>query len=159
MRRLIGAGLVFTLALASAGPASAATPVPVRGSAGWVTTGIGVSSGDRLSVLTTGFVTTAKIPEFIAPGWFISGSGPEGQTSGALCGDVEPFVPPELGECLADDAYFGTLVARVGGVTFAVGATREIVIPDGATGILELAANDFANTFGDNHGQFTVVFG
>lgn len=154
MRRFTRILLGCSLALAIAGPVSAATPVVVDATAGWVSTGIDVAGGDQLSVSTKGFATTAKVPDWFIPGSFISGSGPAGQTNGALCGDYEPLA--DL--CFVADAYFGELVGRVGDTTFLVGDAPQITIPAGASGELELAVNDYSIYLGDNHGAFTVIF-
>jgi hypothetical protein len=161
MRRSIAVPFAGLLVLALAAPAAAAVrSVQVDATAGWVSTGIEVSGGDELSVQTVGFAVTAPIPDFLIPGVAISGSGPAGQSfQGFTCGDIEPNVDPEIvGECPVDDAYFGELVGRVGETTFAIGETDTIVIPDGATGTLELAVNDFTLTYFDNHGSFNVIF-
>jgi len=153
MRRFVMVLLGGALALGLAAPTVAVTPVQVPGDAGWVGTGIEVDGGDTLDVMTLGFAQTAKIPEFFVPGEFISGSGPAGQTDGALCGDVG--LDPAL--CFVADAYFGELVGRVGDVTFAIGDSSTIEIPDGTSGELELAVNDFEIFLGDNRGAFTVI--
>ena len=122
-------------------------------------TGIEVTAGEPLSVRTLGSVHTAPIPDFHVPGVSKSASGPAGQTWGALCGDVEATLPPEVleqtGPCAMDDAYFGQLIGRVGDVVFAIGDTHTIVAP--ASGELELAANDLTLTYWDNNGTFVVL--
>jgi hypothetical protein len=160
MRRLgtILGTLVVIAALAA--PVTATTPVTISGRAGWVSTGIRVSTGQHLAVSTLGSVHTAPIPDFHIPGVFKSASGPQGQDGSPLCGAVTAGFSAELlaqtGPCAYDDAYFGELIGRVGQTTFAIGATTEIVAP--ANGMLELAANDLVLTYFDNNGAFTVVF-
>lgn len=153
MRRLAALVLGGALALAVVAPALAATPVYVPATAGWVDTGLEVAGGDSVNVDTRGFATTAFIPDWLVPGQFISGSGPAGQANGALCGDYEPL--RDL--CFVQDAYYGELVGRVGGVTFAIGSTSAIEIPAGASGQLELAVNDYDVYLADNHGGFLVI--
>ncbi len=154
MRRLIAILLASALSIAIGAPVSAAGVVLVSATAGWVGTGIEVTGGQTLNVSTQGFATTAKVPAFLIPGSFISGSGPAGQTTGALCGDY----PPLAEFCFVADAYYGELVGRVDDTTFAIGATTHIVIPAGASGELELAVNDYSIFLDDNNGAYTVIF-
>jgi hypothetical protein len=118
-----------------------------------------ISGGDQLVLRATGFVMTARPPIFFIPGQAISGSGPAGQVQyGYTC--AEAGLPPDLdvGPCAYGDAYFGTLIGRVGAVSFVVGDAALLTIPDGLDGELELTVNAYANTYGDNSGAFTVVF-
>ncbi len=158
-RILVVLALASAAVMAAALPALAATPISINSRAGWVATGIEVTVGQVLTVRTLGSVHTAPIPDFHVPGEFKSASGPAGQTSGSLCGDVTAGFPPELleqtGPCAYDEAYFGELIGRIGDVTFAIGATTTIVAP--ASGELELAANDLTLTYWDNAGAFTVL--
>ncbi len=158
MRRFLVLPLAALLTVALAAPVAAGRDVvSVKADAGWVSTGIAFTGGQELPVQTLGFVTTAPIPAFLQPGSFISGSGPAGQTSGLTCGEVTG-APPWVGECALGEAYFGELIGRVGSTAFRVGDTTAIVVPEGVSGELELAVNDFANTYGDNHGPFTILF-
>ncbi len=158
---IVATGLLALLAL---GPTTAlaskgSTVVQVPGAAGWVPTGIVVSGGQELPVRTTGFVMTAFPPQFFMPGGLISGSGPAGQPWwGYTCGSATRPPGSDLGPCAYDDAWFGTLIGRVGETSFVVGDTSLLVIPDGLSGELWLTVNDYANTYGDNSGQFTVIF-
>ena len=146
--------------LLAPGTAAARTPVLVPAAAGWVSSGIEVAAGVPVDVQTLGYTLTAKIPEWHLPGVFKSASGPAGQTTGATCGATYATLSAAdqaaVGPCALDSAYFGELVGRIGGVVFEIGATATISPP--ASGTLELAVNDFANTYWDNHGAFTVVF-
>ncbi len=160
MRPRISLALALLIVAAVALPVAATTAVTVGGRAGWVSTGITVTAGQAVSVATLGSVHTAPIPDFHIPGYFKSASGPEGQDSNPTCGEVTATFPPGLidqtGPCAFDDAYFGELIGRAGGVTFRIGASTSIVSP--ASGTLELAANDLTLTYFDNTGAFTVVF-
>jgi hypothetical protein len=160
MRRLASTALAILALAALAVPVTAATPVNVGGRDGWVSTGIAVTAGEPVSVQTLGSVHTAPIPAFHIPGVFKSASGPAGQDTNPTCGEVAATFPPELleqtGPCALDDAYFGELIGRAGGVTFAIGDTTSFIAP--ASGTLELAANDLVLTYWDNTGAFTVVF-
>jgi hypothetical protein len=160
MRKPFAFALAGILALALAAPTVAKpTVVKIDGNAGWVNTGIAVTSGQELSVKTLGYVLTAKIPYYHSPGEFKSASGPEGQDAPGQvrCGDVfAPNPPPaEIGPCALDDAWFGELIGRVdAGPAFHVGDATTVTAP--ATGTLWLAVNDFEFTYYDNHGTFTV---
>ena len=141
-------------------PSLAATTVSVSARAGWVSTGVTVTKGQTVTLVSNGSVHTAPIPDFHVPGDFKSASGPEGQISGGLCGDVTDGFPPGLievtGPCAVDDAYFGELIGRIGRKTFAIGDASSFVAP--ASGTLELAVNDLTLTYFDNAGSFTVLF-
>ncbi len=146
-----------TSSVAAAGRGS--TVVQVPGTAGWVSTGINVNGGDTLSVRTAGFVMTAQAPLFFQRGGMISGSGPAGQPWwGYTC--AEAGLPPgmDLGPCAYGDAWFGTLIGRVGETSFVVGDTSLLTIPGGLSGELWLTVNDYAESYSDNSGAFTVVF-
>jgi hypothetical protein len=160
MGRLAMFGLVVGLSLAVAAPVLAVTPVSVPARDGWVSSGITVSDGQQVAVMTLGSTHTAKIPDFHEPGIFKSASGPAGQVDGSTCGDAYATFSDELkdatGPCALDAAYFGELIGRIGDVVFRIGATESFVAP--ASGPLELAMNDLANTYGDNTGSYTVTF-
>ena len=149
----------LTLLLALTGATQATTSITVLGRGGWVQTGLEVTAGQTVELRSVGSVHTAPIPDFHIPGEFKSASGPAGQTSGDLCGDVTAGFPPELleqtGPCAFDDAYFGELIGRIGDTTFAIGDATSFVAP--ASGELELAVNDLVLTYGDNKGAFTVL--
>ena len=161
MRPLASLALTFAALAITVAPVAAVTPVTVGGRAGWVSTGLTVTAGQRLAVQTLGSVHTAPIPAYHRPGEFKSASGPAGQDTEPTCGEVTAGFPPGLidttGACALDDAYFGELIGRVGDTVFRIGDTAEVVLPVGGT--LELAANDLMLTYGDNTGAFTVVFG
>lgn len=158
--RIVRALAILTLLALAVAPVMAATAVTVPGRSGWVSTGISVTAGETVSLESFGSVHTAPIPDFHIPGEFKSASGPEGQVSGALCGDVTANFPPELleqtGPCAFDDAYFGELIGRIGDTIFAIGDADSFVAP--ATGTLELAVNDLTLTYFDNTGTFIVLF-
>lgn len=161
MRFVRGIAAGAALAIAISGLATAATNVNVPGDAGWVDTGIQVTSGQTISIKALGYVHSAPIPQFHIPGISKPASGPAGQTTGQLCGDTEASLPPDviaqIGHCAFGDAYFGELVGRVGNTTFAIGDVASFVAP--ATGTLELAVNDFVLTYFDNNGTYTVKIG
>jgi hypothetical protein len=162
MRFVRGVAAGAALAIAIAVPAVAATTVvSVPGNAGWVSTGIGVSAGQVVSIQAYGYVVTASVPQFHTPGVSTPASGPAGQTIGQLCGTTEASLPRDViaqtGECAVDDAYFGELVGRVGNKTFVIGDASSFVAPK--SGVLELAANDFVFTYFDNSGSFTTQVG
>ena len=160
MRHAAALGLAVGLTLMLAGQALGATPVSVPARDGWVSTGINVTAGQTVNVVTLGSTHTAPIPAFHVPGVFKSASGPAGQTAGMTCGEAYATFSDDLkaatGPCALDAAYFGELIGRVGGVTFRIGATTSFVAP--ASGTLELAVNDLTLTYGDNVGAYTVVF-
>lgn len=146
--------------LLAPGTAAARTPILVPAAGGWVSSGIEVTAGVPVDVQTLGYALTAKIPEWHVPGLFKSASGPAGQTTGDTCGTTYAGLSSELqafvGPCALDSAFFGELVGRIGGVVFEIGDATTITPP--ASGTLELVVNDFAYTYGDNNGAFTVVF-
>jgi hypothetical protein len=154
--------LVALFALGLAPAATAATPVLVPGSAGWVSSGVTVTGEVSIGVRTLGYVVTAQIPRFHVPGVFKSASGPAGQSTYPTCGDTYATFSPDLqaqtGPCALDSGYFGELIGRVGvdGAPFVVGDTTTITPP--ASGILYFAVDDLQNTYGDNLGAFTVLF-
>jgi hypothetical protein len=153
----------FALALGillAPGTVAARTPVLVPADVGWVSSGVTVTADVPLDVQTLGYVLTAKIPYWHVPGLFKSGSGPAGQTTGGTCGEAYDSLTPAwqatVGACVLDAAYFGELIGRVDGVVFEIGETTTITPP--ATGMLYFTVGEFVNTYGDNHGAFTVLF-
>jgi hypothetical protein len=158
LARTIAAAVAMLALTATSSMAATAVSVPAR--AGWVWTGITVNARETVSLVSNGSVHTAPIPDFHVPGDFKSASGPEGQVSGGLCGDVTDGFPTGLievtGPCAFDDAYFGELIGRIGRKTFAIGDASSFVAP--ASGTLELAVNDLTLTYFDNAGAFTVLF-
>jgi hypothetical protein len=80
MRYLRGLAAAAALTIAVAVPAAAATTVSVRGDAGWVSTGVGVTAGQVIQIKAVGFVQTAPVSTFNNPGVSIPASGPAGQT-------------------------------------------------------------------------------
>lgn len=161
MRRIITIVAAGLLVLAVAGPA-AARPYVVRvdGQAGWTFTGISVEGSMVLPTEARGFVQTAWVTAFLTQP-ATPGSGPAGQTWGQTCGEAilgDWYDPAVYGPCGVEDAYFGELIARVGDTTWAVGDASEIVVPEGVSGPLLLAANDLLYTYADNRGHFTVTF-
>ena len=162
MRRFAILAVAALLGMALPAATAARTVVSVPGQAGWVDTGINVEIGDELPVTTNGYVLTASIPAWHVPGVFKGASGPNGQVNyGRTCGAVWDTYDEDLkaivGECAARDAYFGTLVGKVGDTTFSIGDTDTITAP--ASGRLYLGVNDYVLTYWDNHGAFTVLFG
>jgi hypothetical protein len=107
--------------------------VVVSAASAWTTTSITVRRGDVLSFDTTGTVS-------FRPG---NGNivGPEGKNAVRSNRYPVPALPA------------GGLIGRVdGGVPFAIGAGRTVVMP--ASGRLQLGVND--DHFGDNSGAFQV---
>lgn len=161
MRRLTALLAAGVLILITAAPAAAgAYNVRVDGQAGWTFTGISVEGSMVLPIQAKGFVQTAWVPQFLTQP-ATPGSGPEGQTWGQTCGEAilgAWYDPAVYGPCGVEDAYWGELIARVGNTTWAVGDATEIVVPEGVSGPLQLAANDLLYTYADNRGHFTVTF-
>jgi hypothetical protein len=133
--------------ISSASQKPASTPVPektewtvvVPANVKWLDTGIQVTRGTRLSFHATGTVTWG--PAGITDGTNVV--GPNG-TRPPFPQDADPFPMPKAG--------IGSLVMRIGGVKYAIGA--DDVVQASASGNIQLMVNDDA--VGDNSGSFTV---
>lgn len=116
----------------SATPGSGSVRVPATSS--WVTTGIAVQQGQRLTFNTTGEVRLSGDQNDVA--------GP----AGARSGRKEPGAP-------LPGVIAGALIGRIGhGTPFGIGNQTSIVAP--ASGLLYLMVND--DNLGDNAGEFEV---
>lgn len=154
--------VAFAVGFLLAPAATATTPVLVPANAGWVSSGISVTTGVPVSVVTLGYVQTAFIPQFHVPGVFKSANGPAGQTTQPTCGEVYATFDEELreltGPCVLDSALWGELIGKVGvnGTPFLIGDTTSFTPP--ASGILFFTIGELQNTYSDNRGAFTVLF-
>jgi hypothetical protein len=106
--------------------------VTVPGTSSGTTTGLTISTGDRIRFTATGAVNTQ-------PPFSDSLGGPDG--NGFPC----------TGECLLPSASFGALVGKIGnGPWFFIGQLRNVTAT--RSGALVLAVND--TIFNDNEGQY-----
>lgn len=162
MRKILVMVVATGLLLAFAVPAfGGGRAVQVAAQVGW-TPVTQVNGPATLTFQATGNVHTASVPFHLANGGPppVPGSGPAGG-GGQTCAEAigSWYSEAEYGPCFAWDAYFGELVWRVGGGPgTGLDGGSEIVIPDGVSGTLYLAVNDYAYTLADNSGSFTVTF-
>ncbi len=147
-RTVIFAILLLVLVVASAGvqPAQADTqPVWVAADAGWVDTGMTVSTGQSVDIVSVGVALTANRSQY-----FGAISGPAGQ----------PYQCTALAltDCALNDTPFGALVGKVGagGPPFLIGASSSFTAS--ASGTLYLAVNDYLLYYSDNKGGYLVRF-
>ncbi len=137
--------LVLVVAGVRVQPARADTqPVWVAADAGWVETGVIVSTGQSVDIVSVGVALTANRSQY-----FGSISGPAGQPY---------FCVPNPEPCALNGAPFGALVGKVGtgGEPFLIGASSSINAP--ASGMLYLAVNDYLPYYSDNKGGYLVRF-
>jgi hypothetical protein len=160
MRCVVPLAAAAVTAVVTVGAASAAaTSVEVNAAAGWVQTSVWVQPGETVSLSAVGRAFTT-LPAASTDNTYF----PPNPGSGRA-GDSGPAGQPYLctsyfaGTCAVENAPFGELVGRVGGVSFSIGAASSFTVPnDAPAGYLELAVNDFNEWYFDNSGSFLVNF-
>lgn len=111
----------------------------------WVDSGIDIEAGDVINLAAHGMAITGPLNEYPD-----AKSGPGGQIT--TC--VDYALPGMV--CALSGAPFGALIGKIDGAVFLVGDAGSF--PASSSGRLYLAVNDFAGTYFDNLGGFTVIF-
>jgi hypothetical protein len=139
---------------------AAATTVEVNAAAGWAQTNVWVQPGETVSLSAVGRAFTTLPAASTDNTYFppTPGSGRAGSSGPA--GQSYVCTSYAAGTCAVENAPFGQLVGRVGGVGFSIGAASSFTVPaDAPAGYLQLAVNDFVEWYFDNSGSFLVRLG